>query len=577
MTTTSDTAGLLGLVPVESVPPSDDSVSDILRALLKGVKRVTDTPLRAVGMTRVSSVMQLEQGTSLEDQETRIHEYIQAQGWLEVSILADPAQSGRTSNRPGLRRVERLVRRRKVDVVIVDRIDRISRNLFALLRFIKLLNDHGVTLVSLRENVDFSTAWGQLVLYILGSLAEFYSSILAQEIRLQRYYAAKAGRLSSTFRLGYCKGNCSECTDPNGPGYCPAFGGPNRGGAKIRVDHPVEREAVRLMFEWYAGGDCSDDDIARRLNAEVFVLPDGTEVRFRTKGVPGLHPPGPFDRDSVRTVLNNPIYAGFVTYAGSDGQGNKRRKPVEIFAGLHPSIVELALFRRVQTIRCNRYHRSQSRRTNARTYPLSGLVFCAEYRRPMRGISAEGGRFRYYSDKLCRQKLPKSEWHQPNVRAESVEEAVEALVTQIQLPSAWRERILAYLLYDEGTAEMEYEKFAIRDRLRRAVELYDAGYYTREQLARIDAECQRDLADLVPTNTYAGQEAGALLENLPSLWQALADEEKNSLYRLLLNGVYLRDKTIEGIESRPPFRQILAEAAARWAEREGGDGVPPVA
>ena len=255
--------------------------------------------------------MQLEDGTSIEDQETRIKEYVQEQGWNELAVISDPAQSGRSR------------------------------------------------LVSLRERSDFSTTWGQLVLYILGALAEFDSSALSQEIRLQRYHAAKSGLLSGAFRLGYCKGNCSSCTDPNGPDYCPYFGRPDQGDSKIRIAHPIESQAVRLMFEWYGSGQYSDDDVARRLNTEVFALPDGTEVHLRTKSGPGVCPPQPFDRDAVRAILTNPIYTGIVTYAGSGAQGNKRRKPVEFFPGRHPAIVDLALFRRVRVMRRNRYRRSQ--------------------------------------------------------------------------------------------------------------------------------------------------------------------------------------------------------------------------
>jgi site-specific DNA recombinase len=554
--------------------PTEDSVAETLRAVLIGSLKHKSTAVhRVVGYTRVSSVMQLEDGTSVEDQETRIGEYIHEQGWDEVAVISDPAQSGRSGNRPGFRRLQRLVRRRRVGVVVVDRIDRISRNLFTLLNFIKQLNDCGVRLVSLRERIDFSTTWGQLVLYILGALAEFYSSVLSQEIRLQRYYAAKAGRLTGAFRLGYCKGNCASCTDPNGPDYCPLFGCSDLGDGKIRVAHPVESHAVRLMFEWYSTGQYSDDDVARRLNAEVFALPDGTEVHFRTKGRLGSCEPQPFDRDAVRAILTNPIYIGVVTYAGSDAQGNKRRKPVEFFPGQHPAIIDLALFRRVQTIRRNRYRRSQSINSPARTYPLSGVVFCADAGSPMRGISTSGGKYRYYSDKLCRQRLPKDEWHQPNVKADWLEEQVQTLVTRMDLPTEWRERVLTYLVYEDGTAEMEQAKFLIRERLRRAQELYEEGDYTREQYERVRAACQRDLAALAPVSTPAGQEAIAILDDLPALWEALSDEEMNGLYRTLLSGVYVRGKALDRIEPRRPFREVLAHAAVCLDREATGEAV----
>jgi len=72
------------------------------------------------------------------------------------------------------------------------------------------------------------------------------------------------------------------------------------------------------MFAWYATGAYSDDDVARRLNQEVFTLADGAEVRFRTKGLPGAYVPQLFDKDAVQGLLTNAVYAGYVTCAGSD-------------------------------------------------------------------------------------------------------------------------------------------------------------------------------------------------------------------------------------------------------------------
>jgi len=569
---TEEILTLISHPEAETSVPDEDTISETVRTILDGGSRKRDRRgFRAAGYTRVSSTMQLVDGTSLEDQERRIREFIEGESWVEVAILSDPAQSGRNGRRPDFRRLKKMICRHQVDVVVIDRIDRISRNLFTLMRFIKLLSDHGVKLVSLRECIDFSTIWGKLVLYILGALAEFYSEVLAQEIRLKCYYNAKSGRLSGAYRLGYCKGNCSSCTDPNGEGYCPFYGKPDRGDGRIRILHPIESEAVRLMLEWYASGDYSYDDIAHGLNAEIFVLPDGDEVRFRTKGVPGRFPPGPFTKDAVRDIIQNPIYAGYVTYAGSDNDGNKRRKPVEIFEGKHPPIVDYDLWRRVQRVRRNRYHRSHSRNSKSHTYPLSRLVFCADAHMPMRGISSGGGKYRYYADKLCRQKLDEEHWHQPNVSAPEVEGQVQDLVTQMRLPERWRGQILAYLHYDEGMAEVAYERQVIRQRLRRAAELYDRGYYTREKLARVEAECRRQMKAIEPGETPAGQDAIALLDNLPALWEALTDEEQNNLYRVLLNGVYVQGKTIAEIEPQHPFQALLKDAADRLVGEIGAE------
>ena len=103
-------------------------------------------------------------------------------------------------------------------------------------------------------------------------------------------------------------------------------------------------------------------------------------------------------------------------------------------------------------------------------------------------------------DRLCQQRLAKTEWHQPNLRADWIEQKIQDLVTSIRLPAAWRERILTYLFYDEGMDEVEREKLAIRARLRRAQELYHDQDYTREQFERVKSAYLRAEKQRPPTS-----------------------------------------------------------------------------
>lgn len=549
--------------PIRKQPPTEAELDRELAAIL-GASPVSGRGLvRAAGYTRVSSFMQVEDGNSLDDQAARIARTVAEHGWELIEVFADPARSGRNEQRPQLARLLRAVRKNQVDVVVIDRIDRLSRNLFGLLSTVQYLKSHGVRLVSLRESIDFTTPWGRLVMYVLGALAEFYVAALSEEIRLSRLQQARNGYLTGSYRFGYCNGRCADCTAPNGPGYCPLAGGRNRGTEGPRVPHPVEAAAVRLMFAWYATGEYSDDDVARRLNREIFTLADGTEVRFRTKGLPGAYAPQAFDKDAVQGLLTNAVYAGYVTYAGSDEHGNRRRKPVEWFAGKHEALVSLELFRKVQTIRQNRYHRSTTLANPARIYPLTGVLYCAAGHSPLRGISSNGGASRYYVDRLCQQRLDKAEWHQPNLRADWIEQQIQDLVTRIHLPAAWRERILVYLFHDEGQDEIEREKLALRERLRRAQELYRDGDTTREQFERVKSACLRDLKALSPAATPIGGEAAALLDNLPALWAALTCDEQKTLYRLIFSAIEVADQAIVALEARGPFRELLDGALAR--------------
>lgn len=587
--------------------PTEEELRADLEELFGVVKpQQVERPQHVCGYTRKSRLSEISADESLPSQAKRIQRFAHQHHWDKVKIYCDRGVSGRTSKRAGLRALKRAIRKGRVDVVIIDRLDRLSRDLYALLEFMKLCNNHGVILYSVREQVDFLKSWGRLVLYVLGGLAEFYSRRLSEEMRLIRKHEAEEGKLSSAYRFGYCTGRCSECTDLNGPGYCPYAGGPDRNDGKFRIPHPIESVAVRLAFELYATGKYSDADIANHLNEEICVLDDGTEVKFRTKGRPGVYvdedkdendylwqgdeeerkrdavrrkkprklryPPGEFNRDTVRGILTNPVHTGYRAYYGTyqgghrNGEplkGKKRKRPVAVFEGKDDhGIVPLSLYRRVQTIRKSRYHRTSGLRRKARTYPLSGILQCSARHSPLRGHSSNGGTSRYYVDKLCKMKLPESEWHQANLRADEIEEQVADLVTQIALPESWIERVLAYVSYDEGVADLEREKYAVRTRLQRAIELRECGAYTQRRFNEIRRECERQLAELAPETQAAGREARQLLESLPALWSSLTDDELKILYQHIFDVIYTDDAGIAEVVPQRDFQFLFEEVDA---------------
>ena len=441
-----------------------------------------------------------------------------------------------------------------MQVLVVDRIDRIARHLPTFLEFIDLLRRANVRLVSLREGIDYRKPWGKLVLYILGALAEFYSDVLSQEIRNKRLMDAANGKLAPTYRFGYCKGDCSACTDPNGEQYCPFFGGPDQRGSYFRMAHPIESRAVQMMFDWYAEGRDSYADVARRLNEAICTLPDGTEVRFRTKGRVGVTPPGRFDADAVREIVSNPIYTGRVTYAGSTQDGHKFRQPREVFPGqgLHPALIDDFTFLKAQQIRKSRYARPDSRANPARAFPLSRLLVCAHRHGPLRTHSV--GQHRYYMDKVCQ--LKHGEKHQPHLKAASLEAQVREIVGELQLPEAWIRRTLAYLFFDEGEAALLQDRLALHQRLEANTYLLRQGLIATADFQRRRAAILTAMQSLELTAAPASQEALALLQNLPTLLAALEPEEENALYRALFTSIVVEGEAPVSLEVYPAFQPL---------------------
>lgn len=129
-----------------------------------------DTPKRVGLYLRCSTLEQAKDGYGLESQERILLSYVEANkdnNWItsENLIYREGGFSGATpvSERPELSRLEADILQKKIDIVLIWRIDRLFRKSSYLLAFLDFLKDEGITLVSKTENIDLSTYTGKLI------------------------------------------------------------------------------------------------------------------------------------------------------------------------------------------------------------------------------------------------------------------------------------------------------------------------------------------------------------------------------------------------------------------------------
>jgi len=528
--------------------------------------------MKAVGYTRVSAEDQVEHGRSLAAQETLIRQFAAGRGWQLVHIYSDPGLSGRRDDRPGLLQLQADAAAGQFDVVIVHAIDRLYRRLEPLLKVLQTLQQNGVTCVSVVENLDFTTPWGKLALAILGTLAEIYIDRLSAETAKGKHQRAREGLWNGSIPLGYCTGRCAQCTDPNGPDYCPRFGGPDLGDGQNLVPHPIEAEAVRLAFEWYATAEYSDGAIAARLNSQRYRWPDGREVALRPKSEAGRQGPGVFTKDTVREVLGRVFYTGLVPYYGTDGQGRRRKRhePVALYAGRHPALVSQELFARVQEVRrLLRKHPRRRGMTRARQYVLSGVLRCAGCGSAMRGQGGAQGRHYY----VCAGRLQHTTGCRlPATPAEQVEEALHRWLLALPVPADWQERLLSRLGHDPQA--LTRQQAEIRARLARAAELYLAGLLSAERLAQEQREAQSRLQDLTPGEISAIIAVEEQLVRLQQQWDELEALEKKKLLRGVLTAAFVRGDALVAVQPAeqcyPLIKTILGQEEGFYNGDDGG-------
>jgi DNA invertase Pin-like site-specific DNA recombinase len=133
--------------------------------------------MRAALYARVSTADQ-----TCENQLLELRRYVTARGWTGEEYL-DHGVSGAKDRRPALDTLVRDARRRRFDVLVCWRLDRLGRNLRHLILLLDELQAVGVAFVSLQEGIDATTPAGRLQLHVLGAIAEFERARIAERVK----------------------------------------------------------------------------------------------------------------------------------------------------------------------------------------------------------------------------------------------------------------------------------------------------------------------------------------------------------------------------------------------------------
>jgi site-specific DNA recombinase len=145
-------------------------------------------PVRCAIYTRVSTEQGLDQEfNSLDAQYDAASAYIKSQahaGWTLIrSRYDDGGYSGGSTDRPDLQRLLDDIRARKIDVIVVYKVDRLTRSLADFAKLVELFDAHGVSFVSVTQQFNTTTSMGRLTLNVLLSFAQFEREVTSERIR----------------------------------------------------------------------------------------------------------------------------------------------------------------------------------------------------------------------------------------------------------------------------------------------------------------------------------------------------------------------------------------------------------
>jgi len=145
--------------------------------------------LKAVIYARVST-----QDQNPEVQVGELVSYCEARQWVHLETIVDHGFSGGTDKRPGLQHLIKLARSRKIDVVVVAKLDRFARSLRNLVTMLDELSVLGVQFVSIRDHIDMTSASGRLLTHLLGAFAEFERGLIRERTIAGLAHARSKGR-----------------------------------------------------------------------------------------------------------------------------------------------------------------------------------------------------------------------------------------------------------------------------------------------------------------------------------------------------------------------------------------------
>ena len=149
--------------------------------------------LRCAIYIRVSTDEQAKEGYSLEAQEERLRFFAKSQGWNIFKIYKDDGFSAKDINRPALKDLLYDAKLKRFDVVLIYKIDRLSRKLKDLIEIVLQLNEYGIGVKSATETIDTTTPAGRLIFHQFGSFAQYERELISERTKFGMLKRLKQG------------------------------------------------------------------------------------------------------------------------------------------------------------------------------------------------------------------------------------------------------------------------------------------------------------------------------------------------------------------------------------------------
>ncbi len=417
---------------------------------------------RAALYCRVSTREQADFGYSIDEQERLLIKYCEERGYEIQNCYTDRGISGKNiTGRPELTQLLEDAKCDLFDIVIVWKINRISRSLRDLLSIVELLDKHSVMFQSMTENFDNSTPAGKMQFQMMGIIGEFERESIAQNVRMGMVARARTGSWNGGRVLGYDSVRRES--------------GNVKHNETNLVINPQEAEIVKEIFELYASG-----------KGYKAIVNEINKKGYRTKKG------NPFQISGVRDILMNPVYVGKIRFNVHTEWSSKRRrsknKDYVLSDGLHEPIIDVALWDKVQAIM---KLKSKVPKKYDSFFPLTGILRC-----PMCGAGmvisrapSKGKRLEYYSCGAWKNKGT-SVCHANSIRVDKANEEVLKRLSKLLSNKKMVKRVVESMNQDRkkqeepskrALAHIDRELTSLATKKQKIFDMYEEDTITKDE------------------------------------------------------------------------------------------------
>ena len=387
---------------------------------------------------RVSTQEQAAEGYSIDEQIQRTTKYCEAHGWKIYKVYTDGGFSGANTDRPALKQMLNDIKFGRLNKVLVYKLDRLSRSQKDTLLLIEdEFLKHNVDFVSMNENFDTSSPFGRAMIGILAVFAQLEREQIKERMMMGKDARAKEGKYhgSNYYPIGYTYMN----------------------GELLVNDY--EKIQIQKAFQLCVQGE-SSADIAKALNKAGYT-----------------HRHGEWNSRSIRRILRNKTYCGYITYNG------------EHYKGQHEAIISEEMYDLAQKVRDEKeekYRSANMRDGSAITSYLGSLLFCkhcgGRFCKWARKYKLKDGSESVHNKYICysRSKRVKAMVVDPNCKnkiwnMEELDQIIFDEIKKLSLDQSYFNQVHEQVIEDATIPDLEKQIQKFDTQISRLMDLYTDG------------------------------------------------------------------------------------------------------